>query len=165
MAPRGATWRRMATVLLCKALKSKIYIVNLSIIFATPRQMAPYGEVWRNLASYGAIWLLEHLSPNGAIWRHLAMKILRMLFFRLCTIATWRYRQVSPKFGEWRRLAIAKWRHVAPRGATWRQIWRQMAPFGEFDGAIWRHLAIVRTRQILAPNGAICSPRGAIWRI
>ena len=85
-------------------------------------QMAKFGVIWRDMARYGAIWLLEHLWPNGAERRHLAMKILRMVFFRLCLIATWRYRQVSPTFGEWRGLAIAKWRHVAPRGATWRQI-------------------------------------------
>ena len=107
-----------------------------------------------------------HTAKKTANWRfchavaHLP-KYVAHVFFRLCTIATWRYRQESPIFGEWRS-------PLAPRGARfgakWRHLAPEMAPFGDSAhsphfGAKWRHL--FATWRHLAN---LMAPFGAIWR-
>ena len=70
-------------------------------------------------------------SPNGATWRTNGA-IWRQY------LASAHYRQIAP--------------FSSPNGAIWRQIWRHVAP----RGATWRHLAIANLRH--SPN------LGDTWR-
>ena len=130
---------------------------------------------WRHSAPFGAIKFAKwrHVANK---WRHLApisgecaLSPNGAIF-----IAKWRqiWRHVAPRGATWRHLAIANLRLSPNLGDTWR--YRHVAmrhslkkTMRKIFIAKWRHLAIKigNFQCFLKQNTRHAAPRGAIWRL